>query len=377
MLKTLRSLSGCLSGGNPNYMLAVVCSAMFLDLANLSAVTIALPTIQEDFDVDVSTLQWVISAYALTFGGFLLLGGRGGDIVGHRRVLLFGMACFALFTMVCAMSPTFVGLVIARAFQGIGAAFTIPPAQAHIALHFTQPVRKAKALGAWGASGSLGFIIGLILGGVFTAFLGWRWIFWISFIISTCVIPAAYLILPRISSGRSNITAHADRESTANSPHPPKSLMQSMRERLIRFDALGIGLGVPGILLLTYALTSANSAGWAAPSVVSTLIVSVVLLLAFGLHERSAPQAILAPHLFKDLSFNLTLVLAVITYAVRQACTYFLTVQLQSFGNSAIHTSVLFIPLGISAFVFNTLSGRLVPLVGARCMVGLLQRTRR
>lgn len=148
--------------------------------------------------------------------------------------------------------------------------------------------------------------------------------------------------------------------------------MQSVRERLIRFDALGISLGVPGILLLTYSLTSANSAGWNAPQIIATLAVAVVLLALFVLYERSAPQAILAPHLFRDLSFNLTLVLAVITYAVRQACTYFLTVQLQSFGNSAIHTSVLFIPLGISAFIFNTLSGRLVPLLGARPMVTLL-----
>ncbi|GME22928.1 MFS general substrate transporter [Neofusicoccum parvum] len=324
---------------------------MFLDLANLSAITIALPTIQEDFNVDVGNLQWVISAYALTFGGFLLLGGRGGDIFGHRRVLLFGMVFFALFTMVCALSPTFIGLVVARAFQGIGAAFTIPPAQAHIALHFTEPAKKAKALGIWGASGSLGFIVGLILGGVLTAFLGWRWIFWISLILSGLVIPAAYLILPRVPSSRAAAPPPSDGERVTTRPPTQKKLTQSVR-----------------ILLLTYALTSANSVGWNAPQIIATLIVSLVLLFFFILHERSAPQAILAPHLFRNLSFNLIFVLAVNTYAVRQACTYFLTVQLQSFGNSAIHTSVLFTPLGISAFIFNTLSGRLVPILGARAM---------
>ncbi|KAF9632088.1 Major facilitator superfamily [Lasiodiplodia theobromae] len=370
VLERLKSMPDSMAGCNPNLILAVVCSAMFLDLANLSAITIALPTIQENFDVDAGNLQWMISAYSLTFGGFLLLGGRGGDIFGHRRVLLFGMVFFALFSLVCALSPTFIGLVIARAFQGIGAAFTIPPAQAHVALYFTEPAKKAKALGIWGAAGSLGFIIGLILGGVLTAFLGWRWIFWISLIISSLVIPAAYLILPRPRSSRDATPPPSD----GASPDVPtdaaqKKFLHSLRERLIRFDALGIALGVPGILLLTYALTSANATGWDAPSIIATLCASVVLLALFVAHERTASQAILAPHLFRSRSFDLTLVLAVLTYAVRQACTYFLTVQLQrSFGYSAIRTSVLFIPLGVSALVCNTLSGRLVPVLGARVM---------
>ncbi|KAL1640292.1 hypothetical protein SLS58_007108 [Diplodia intermedia] len=353
---------------------------MFLDLANLSAITIALPTIQENFDVDVGNLQWMISAYALTFGGFLLLGGRGGDIFGHRRVLLFGMVFFALFSLVCALSPTFIGLVIARAFQGIGAAFTIPPAQAHVALYFTEPTKKAKALGIWGAAGSLGFIIGLILGGVLTAFLGWRWIFWISLIISALVIPAAYLVLPRPRSSDRATTppppsddepanAAADNDVVPTAPPPPKKLLHSLRERLIRFDAVGISLGVPGILLLTYALTSANAAGWGTASILAPLCVSIALLACFAQHERRAPQAVLAPHLFRNRSFTLTLLLAVLTYAVRQACTYFLTVQLQrAFGLSAAATSARLVPLGVSALVCNTLSGRLVPVLGARAM---------
>ncbi|CAN9364877.1 unnamed protein product [Alternaria alternata] len=369
VFRQVQALPDRMAGSSPYLILAVVCSAMFLDLANLSAITIALPTIQTDFGINVGDLQWIISAYALTFGGFLLLGGRGGDIFGHRRVLLFGMIFFALFSLICALSPTFIGLVVARAFQGIGAAFTIPPAQAHIALHFTDPTQKAKALGIWGAAGSLGFIIGLILGGVLTAFLGWRWIFWISLIISGIVIPAAYAVLPRVLSPRAITPPPADGGSTNESAQvPKKKLFQSVKERLIRFDALGITLGIPGILLLTYALTSANTEGWDDAKIIATLVVSVVLLVVFVLHERSASQAILAPHLFRNLSFNLTLVLAVNTYAVRQACTYFLTVQLQSYGASAIHTSVLFIPLGVSALIFNTLSGRLVPILGARAM---------
>ena len=279
------------------------------------------------------------------------------------------MVLFALFSLVCAVSSSFVGLVIARAFQGIGAAFTIPSAQAHIALHFNDPKIQSKALGIWGAAGSLGFIVGLILGGAFTAFLGWRWIFWISLIISGVVIPLAYVVLPRVPSTRAS-TPSLNREEAMDRAHAPtKSLVQLICERFIRFDVLGISLGIPGILLFTYALTSANTQGWDDTKIIATLVVSVCLLVAFILNERSASQAILSPHLFRNMSFNLTLVLAINTYAVRQACTYFLTVQLQSYGASAIHTSVLFIPLGVSALIFNTLSGRLIPLLGAKIMV--------
>ncbi|RAR04455.1 transmembrane efflux protein [Stemphylium lycopersici] len=279
VFRQIQALPDRMAGSSPYFILAVVCSAMFLDLANLSAITIALPTIQADFGTNVGDLQWIISAYALTFGGFLLLGGRGGDIFGHRRVLLFGMIFFALFSLVCALSPTFIGLVIARAFQGIGAAFTIPPAQAHIALHFTNPAQKAKALGIWGAAGSLGFIIGLILGGVLTAFLGWRWIFWISLIISGIVIPAAYAVLPRVPS-RAITPPSADGGSTNESAVvPKKGLFQSVKERLIRFDALGITLGIPGILLLTYGLTSANTEGWDDVKIIATLVVLTARVL--------------------------------------------------------------------------------------------------
>lgn len=294
------------------------------------------------------------------FGSFLLLGGRGGDIFGHRRVLLFGSYFFALFTLVCALAPTFVGLVIGRAFQGIGAGFTIPSAQAHVAIYFPSPAERAKALGFWAAAGSVGFIAGLILGGVLTALLSWRWIFWISLILSAVVIPAAHLVLPRP-------------EAAAPSAHPPasdsgKKPFGSLKARLVRFDAVGICLGVPGLLLLTYALTSGNISGWGSPSIVSTLVLAVVLLALFALQESRASQALISPRLFDSLSFTMTLVLAVATYAVRQACSYFLTLQLQSYGNSPLRTALLFLPVGVSALLANSVAGRLVPVLGARAM---------
>lgn len=174
------------------------------------------------------------------------------------------------------------------------------------------------------------------------------------------VIPAAVFVLPPVKR------THSEEGSLRSDA--PKPFLISMKERLIRFDAIGISFGVPGILLLTYAFTSANTDGWGTAQIIAPLIISIFLLGLFLLHERRASTAILAPHLFRDMSFNLTLILAVNTYAVRQACTYFLTVQLQSYGNSPVDTSVLFIPLGISALISNTITGRIVPIFGARTM---------
>lgn len=309
------------------------------------------------------------------FGSFLLVGGRGGDIFGHRRVLLFGSCVFALFTLVCALSPSFIALVVGRAFQGIGAGFTMPSAQAHVAIHFPDPVQKAKALGFWAAAGSMGFIVGLILGGVLTALLSWRWIFWISLILSALVIPAAYFILPRVAAKAvtSPVPRPAELATDGDSgPAEPEkqqlNIFTMAKGWLVRFDMLGVFLSVSGLLLLTYALTSGNISGWGSASIVSTLVISTVLLALFIVNETRASQPLIKLSLFHDLSFNLTLVLAVATYAVRQACTYFLTLQLQSYGKSPLQTAVLFLPIGVSAFIANSVAGRLVPILGARLM---------
>jgi MFS family permease len=199
--------------------------------------------------------------------------------------------------------------------------------------------------------------------------LGWRWIFWASLIFSGVVIPAAIVFLPAGDRSRHRGTAESTQVSSDDEASPnAKPILKSIKERLLRFDVPGISLGLPGIIILTFALTSSNQDGWGSPEIISTLVVSICLLSAFALYERQAASAIIPIHLFRSSSFNLTLVLAINTYAVRQACTYFLTVQLQSFGNSPIHTSVLFIPLGVSALISNTIAGRLVPILGARMM---------
>ena len=142
----------------------------------LSSVTIAIPVIEVDLDFTAGGLQFVLSSYALVFGAFLLMAGRLSDIFGHRRILLLGMSIFSIGTIACGVSQSSLGLLVARGVQGFGAAFSVPPAQAHIGIYFPDPKERAMALGWWGAAGSLGFLFGLILGGVLTSTLGWRWV---------------------------------------------------------------------------------------------------------------------------------------------------------------------------------------------------------
>lgn len=191
--------------------------------------------------------------------------------------------------------------------------------------------------------------------------------------LSGLVIPAAYLTLPLLESSSDKLgPSRIDAEDGENGQPGPaqrslKITWESSKIQLIRFDVLGICLGVPGLLLLTYALTSGNISGWGSPSIVSTLVVASILLIFFVYRECRASQALINPKLF-DSSFSLTLALAVVTNAVRQACAYFLTLQLQSYGNSPLHTSVLFLPMGVSVLIANSIAGRLVPVLGARIM---------
>ena len=217
--------------------------------------------------------------------------------------------------------------------------------------------------------------MGLILGGVLTDLLTWRWIFWISLIFSGIVIPSIIVVLPGPQKERQpRLDTGPHHEVSGDQTKSPKSVSELLRQRLVRFDVLGILSGIPGLLVLNYALTSANTNGWGSAQIIGPLVAAVVLLALFLWHERRATIPLMPSRLFHNLSFNLTLVLAVNTYAIRQACTYFLTIQLQAQGNSPIHTAVLFIPLGISALIANSLAGRLLPKLGPRLMVSQLRK---
>ena len=170
------------------WALALLCSAFFMVILDVSIVNVALPSIQEDLHFAQGDLQWVLSAYALTFGGFLLLGGRTADLLGRRRVFMSGVALFTAASLLCGLSTSEGMLIGARAVQGLGAAILSPAALSIITTTFQEGSERNKALGVWGAMGGSGAAVGVLMGGILTKWLGWEWIFFVNIPIGVVVL---------------------------------------------------------------------------------------------------------------------------------------------------------------------------------------------
>src|SRR5690349_8056145 len=243
--------------------LALLCSAFFMVILDVAIVNVALPSIQADLDFSPQDLQWVVSAYALTFGGFLLLGGRAADLLGRRRVFVAGVAVFGLASLLAGLAPSGAVLVAARAVQGLGAAGMTPAALSILMTTFEEGAERNTALGAWGAVGASGGTIGLLVGGVLTETVGWEWIFFLNVPVGAAVIALSPVLLE---------------ESRAVGA-----------ER--RFDLAGAGTVTAALSLLVYALVDAGSAGWSSWLTIGRAGASALLLAVFALieHRSSAP----------------------------------------------------------------------------------------
>ncbi|KAJ2987017.1 hypothetical protein NUW58_g4740 [Xylaria curta] len=313
--------------------LIIVCLVFFIDSATLVMANIALPTIKIDLGFDEGSLQWVLTSYALTFGGFLLAFGRLCDVFGHKNVLIFGLTLFNASSVVCAAAHDKVGLNIGRAFQGIGAAAAIPSAQSILSLTFDDPHKRNIAFAMWGASGSTGFVI-----------VGME-IFWFLLIFEGVLEVLAVLLLPPSTRDRT----------------------VSWSELVPRTDLLGSLLSLSGLVLLVYALTAGNIKGWAASDVISTLVLSVVLLAIFVFVElKIAAYPLLPRYLWSDTTKISGCTLAALTYAVWVGVNYLLTIELQDFGFTALSTALRFLPLGITALIVNIIIPPLLKPVGPK-----------
>src|SRR5262249_15632563 len=239
------------------WALALLCSAYFMVILDVSIVNVALPSIEADLHFAPADLQWVLSAYALTFGGFLLLGGRTADLLGRRRVFMGGLALFTVASLVCGLSTSEGMLIAARAVQGLGAAILSPSALSIITTTFDEGAERNKALGVWGAMGGSGAAVGVLLGGILTKTLGWEWIFFVNVPIGT----AAFLA-----------TRPIVRESRIELGHR-------------RFDATGAVSVTGGLALFVYAISKAPDVGWGTGRTIGLLILSVIILAFFVLWE--------------------------------------------------------------------------------------------
>jgi EmrB/QacA subfamily drug resistance transporter len=250
---------------------ALLAGAFFMTVVDLTIVNVSLPTIGRDLHFSATSLQWVVTAYALTFGGFLLLGGRAADLLGRRRVLMAGLGLFSTASLACGLATGEGFLIGARAVQGVGAAVMLPSALSIVMSMFKEGAERNKALGIWGALAASGATAGLVTGGVLTRYAGWQYIFYLNVPIAT----AALLLAPRIV---------------------PESRVATTRRR---FDALGALTGTGGLVLLVDALSQAPQYGWSRTRTIAVLAASAALLVAFLVIESRVEEPILPLRIFR------------------------------------------------------------------------------
>lgn len=328
-------------------LVALMCSTQFLNVANISSVNIALPDIAADLGFSDATLPWVVSAYLLTFAGFLLVSGRIADLVGRRKVLTTGFAIFAACTLLDAVAVNPEMLVAARAVQGIGAAATIPAALGILTSTFTETSARSRAVAAFGAAGAVGFASGLILGGLVTGPLGWRWVF------ALTVAPAALLLLLTFL-------------------FVPRDLPSARIGG--RVDLIGALTATVGLLGLVFALTNANRAGWGSLGTLSALIGGLVLLGAFLLVQAKVGQPLMPLSIWRRPNLAAVMAIGFCLFAAWVGANFFLVLTLQRvLGYSPTEAAMSLLPLAVGGLIFATLTGRLLPGTGPKplLIVGL------
>ena len=321
--------------------LAVVSTAILLDALDLSITQVALPSIQGDLRLSPSALQWVANAYVLTYGGFLLLGGRAADLLGRRRVFLAGLLTFGAMSLACGLAPSAAPLVVARGLQGIGAALTVPAAVSIIATSFAEGEERNRALGVFAASASAGFSVGLVLGGVLTDALSWRWIFLVKVPVVALV---ALLALRAVAEGRAAASARRS------------------------YDVAGAVMSVSGLLLLVFVITQLARRTVAPGALVTAGVLAIVLLVAFVVNERRASDPLLPLDLFRLRTLRAADLASLTVLAAPFGFAYVTTLYMQDVqGHSALATGLALLPGAVlSALVSRYAAPWLVERVGLR-----------
>ncbi len=305
--------------------LALLCAAFFMVVLDIAIVNVALPSIGRDLEFAEDNLQWVITAYSLTFGGFLLLGGRAADLLGRRNLFMIGVAIFTAASLLCGLATDDVMLIAARAIQGFGAALLSPAALSIITTTFTEGAERNKALGAWGAVGGSGAAAGVLMGGVLTKYLGWEWIFFVN-----VPVGLAALALTR------------------------RLVRESRREDVSRsYDPLGALLATTGLVLLVYAISEAPDVGWGSARTVLLLILAVALLAAFIVVELRHRAPLVPLGIFRNRLLSAANVVAVLHAGGIFGHFLLLTLYMQQvLGFSSLQTGVGFLATAGTAVVF-------------------------
>jgi EmrB/QacA subfamily drug resistance transporter len=326
----------------PGIALAIMLSAQLMIILDATVVNIALPHILTSLHFSPTSLSWVLNAYTLTFGGLLLLGGRAGDILGRRRVFIAGIGLFTLASLAGGLATSAGMLLTARAVQGAGGALAAPAVLALIASGFPEGRERTRALGIYMGVVTGGASLGLVLGGVITEWLSWRWVLFINVPIGLAVVAITPLFVaetPRLAG---------------------------------RFDLAGAITSTAGVALLVYGFVRAAADGWGDRLALGAFGAAVILLTAFLVTETRARQPITPLRLFADVSRSGSFAARLLLIAGMFGVFFFLTQFLQRvMGFSPLRAGVAFLPLTVALFAVSRTAPRLMPLLGAKpLMIG-------
>jgi EmrB/QacA subfamily drug resistance transporter len=320
------------------FALALLSAVQFMVVLDIAIVNVALPSIQVDLGFSQENLQWVMSAYALVFGGFLLLGGRAADLWGRRRIFIAGIVVFTAASLLAGLAWSETSLIAARALQGFGAAVITPAALSMLSTTFTEGRERNIALGVWGAVGGFGAAAGVLLGGVLTDALSWSWIFFVN-----VPVGAAALLLTPV-------------------------LLRESRDASVRsFDAVGAVSVTAGLSALVYAITQAGQDGWLAGRTVAFFAASLVLLVGFVAWELRHPEPLMRFGILRIKTVSGANIAGFILNIVTLSMFLSLTLYMQQvLGFSAMKTGVSYLAVALSAIVWSTVAASLVTRVGVK-----------
>jgi EmrB/QacA subfamily drug resistance transporter len=322
---------------HPNIALAVILTVQLMLVLDVTVVNIALPRIQEVLHFSQGNLSWVLNAYLLTFGGLLLLGGRMGDLFGRKRLFIGGVALFALASLAGGLATSAGWLVATRAAQGIGAALAAPSALALLMISFPEGPRRNRALSYFTAVSSAGGSIGLILGGMLTAWVSWRWVLFINVPIAIAVVALAVRFIAGTTRQRG------------------------------RLDLAGALTSTLGMGALVYAFIRAGTNGWNDAGTRWSIALAAAVLAVFVLIETRRDQPVMPLHLLASRGRVSAFVSVICTVAAMYGGFFFLTQFLQRvLGFSPVETGIAFLPMTLSIFAISRIVPRLIPSLGPR-----------
>ena len=336
------------SSSQLSVVLALITLAQFMVVVDFTIVQVALPSIGKEFSVSVNGLQWIVTAYGLTLAGFLMLSGRMGDMYGHKKLFIIGVLLFSLASLIGGLAPSEIVLILARVVQGLGAAMASATGLSILARVFSEGKERNRALSVFAAASGSGFAAGMILGGVITASLGWRWVFDINVPIGVGV---SMLSIKYISTGTTG------RAGSAQNEHD--------------LDILGAISVTAGLMLLVYSLTSAQNIGIGSPQTLELLLLSVIVLAAFVLIEYRSKIPLMPLGFLRRGSIFGANVVGLLQVAPFVGMVFILTNYLQQLrGYSAFSAGLAFLPMGIVFLVVSVfLSARLVNRFGVKLII--------